>query len=342
MHIPDGYLSPETYIVLDAAIIPIWVIAARKVKKTLKTKQIPMMALGAAFAFVIMMFNVPVIGGSTGHAVGGTLIAIILGPWAAVISISVALVIQALVFGDGGITAIGANCINMAVILPFVGYYLYRLIAGDSPSNWRRALSSGVAAYVAIVAAAIVAGFEFGIQPYIAHTDTGQALYAPYGLGVAIPAMALEHLMFFGWVEAIVTAGVVSALARSDPALVTMKPAAKPLRWLWTGIGVLIVLTPFGALAPGTAWGEWGGEELQGLVGYVPINFEKLGGFWKAVMPDYLTPGLSNDLLGYLIAAVVGVLLCVGIAWGLAALLGRRHKTSSDATTGSPTAPPLA
>ena len=116
------------------------------------------MALGAAFSFVIMMFNVPVIGGSTGHAVGATLIAIILGPWAAVIAISIALVIQAGLFGDGGITAIGANCFNMAVVAPFVGYYLFRLIAGDSPSASRRVVASGVAAYVALVAAAIVAG----------------------------------------------------------------------------------------------------------------------------------------------------------------------------------------
>jgi len=339
VHIPDGYLSPQTYLVLDAAIIPIWIIAARKVKRTLKTKQIPLMALGAAFAFVIMMFNVPVIGGSTGHAVGGTLIAIILGPWAAVISISVALVIQALVFGDGGITAIGANCINMAVILPFVGYYLYRLIAGDAPSTSRRVVSSGVAAYVAILAAAISAGFMFGIQPYIAHTADGQALYAPYPLRVAVPAMALEHVLFFGWVEAFVTMGVVRVLAKSDPALLEMKPAARPLRWLWAGIGGLLILAPIGALAAGTAWGEWGGEELKSLVGYVPGNFEKLGALWKAAMPDYVTPGMSNALLGYLIAGVIGVALCVAVAWGLGAVLARRHGAAAD-PSGKPSALP--
>jgi len=94
MHLPDGYLGPQTYVVMWMVMVPIWVIAARKVKRTLKAKQIPLLALGAAFAFVIMMFNVPVIGGSTGHAVGATLIAIILGPWAAVIAVSIALVIQ--------------------------------------------------------------------------------------------------------------------------------------------------------------------------------------------------------------------------------------------------------
>jgi cobalt/nickel transport system permease protein len=340
VHIPDGYLSPQTYVVLDVAIIPIWVVAARKVKRTLKTKQIPLMALGAAFAFVIMMFNVPVVGGSTGHAIGGTLIAIILGPWAACISISVALVIQALVFGDGGITAIGANCINMAVIVPFVGYYLYRLIAGDAPSTSRRVISSGVAAYVGIVAASICAGFELGIQPYLAHTASGQALYAPYPLSVAVPAMALEHAMFFGWVEAFVTMGVVRVLAKSDPALLAMKPAAKPLRWLWAGIGALIILVPIGALAPGTAWGEWGGGDLKSLVGYVPANLEKLGALWKAVMPDYATPGISNALLGYLIAGVVGVALCAAVAWGLGAVLGRRRGGAVEPADGPAALPP--
>ena len=323
MHIPDGYLGPQTYVVLDVVMIPIWVIAARKVKRTLKAKQIPLLALGAAFSFVIMMFNVPVIGGSTGHAVGATLIAIILGPWAAVIAISIALVIQAGLFGDGGITAIGANCLNMAVVAPFVGYYLFRLVAGDSPSSSRRVVAAGAAAYVALVAAAIVAGVELGIQPYLAHTASGQALYAPYKLGVAVPAMALEHLLFFGWVEAIVTMGVVAALARSEPALLEMKPAARPLRWLWAGIGVLILLTPIGALAPGTAWGEWGSKELKAAIGYAPANLERLGGLWRSAMPGYATPGISNALLGYLIAAVVGTALTVGVALAVGALLAR-------------------
>jgi cobalt/nickel transport system permease protein len=340
MHIPDGYLGPQTYVVLWIVMIPIWFIAARKVQKTLKTKQIPLLALGAAFSFVIMMFNVPVVGGSTGHAVGATLIAIILGPWAAVIAVSIALVIQALLFGDGGITAIGANCFNMAVVIPFVGFYLYRLIGGDAPSSSRRVISAGVASYVAIVAGAICAGFEFGIQPYIAHTASGQALYAPYKLSVAVPAMALEHLLFFGFVEAIVTMGVVAALTRTEPGLLEMKPAAKSLRWLWAGIGGLILLTPIGALAPGTAWGEWGGEELDSLVGYVPANLEKLGGLWKAAMPDYATPGVSNTLLGYLIAAVVGTVLVVGLTWGVGALLARRR--GDDADPGSASAPPAA
>ena len=338
MHIPDGYLGPQTYAVLDAAIIPIWAIAAVKVKKTLKAKQVPLLALAAAFSFVIMMFNVPVIGGSTGHAVGGTLIAILLGPWAAVISVSIALVIQALLFGDGGITAIGANCLNMAVILPFVGYYTYRFVAGKAPGYWRRIAAAGVGSYIGLVVASIAAGFEFGIQPLIAHTAAGQALYAPYPLNIAVPAMALEHLLFFGFVEAIATMGIVAVLQKQDSALLEMKPASKPLTWLWASFGVLVLLTPIGVLAPGTAWGEWGAEEMKALVGYMPQGMEQVGSLWTAMIPDYAPAFIRNPLLGYLFAAVIGSALVIGVTWLIGWALARSNKDDKPPTAPLPAA----
>jgi len=122
---------------------------------------VPLWPSGRRFSFVIMMFNVPIPGGSTGHAVGGVLAAILLGPWAAMIAITVALVVQALLFGDGGITAIGANCFNMAVVIPFIGYYTFRLIAGSDPTaSSRRAIAAGVAGYIGINAAALLAAWS--------------------------------------------------------------------------------------------------------------------------------------------------------------------------------------
>jgi cobalt/nickel transport system permease protein len=144
MHIPDGYLSPQTTIPVLAGMVPVWAVALRKVKKTLSAKRIPTLALCAAFSFVIMMFNVPVIGGSSAHAVGAVFIAILLGPWAATISVSTALLIQALVFGDGGILTFGVNCLNMAVIMPFAGYYIYKLIAGNSKLGSSRGLAGRI------------------------------------------------------------------------------------------------------------------------------------------------------------------------------------------------------
>jgi cobalt/nickel transport system permease protein len=220
MHIPDGYLSPTTCGAFYAVMLPFWAAASNFVKKTLKAKQVPLLAIAAAFSFVIMMFNVPIPGGSTGHAVGGVLIAILLGPWAASIAISVALVVQALLFGDGGITAIGANCFNMAIVLPFVGYYAYRLLSrGAKLDSVRRVWAAGIAGYVGINVAALLAGIEFGLQPLLFHTAEGQALYCPYGLNIAVPAMVGEHLLVFGFVEAIVTALVVAYLQKQEPSM---------------------------------------------------------------------------------------------------------------------------
>lgn len=224
MHIPDGYLGPTTSGFFYAVMVPFWTIASRIVKKTLNARQVPLMAIGAAFSFVIMMFNVPIPGGSTGHAVGGVLVAILLGPWAAVIAISVALVIQALLFGDGGITAIGANCFNMAVVVPFVGYFTYALISRGAPLvSKRRTVAAGIAGYLGINVAALLAGVEFGVQPLLHHTAEGHALYCPYGLNVAVSAMTLEHLLVFGWVEAVVTALVVQFFQKQSPELLSQE-----------------------------------------------------------------------------------------------------------------------
>src|ERR1051326_6090956 len=130
MHIPDSVLSPVTCAAAGVAMAPVWSVAARRVRRTLGTRQMPLLALGAAFCFTIMMFNIPALGGTTAHPIAGTLLAVLLGPWAALIGISVALAIQALFFGDGGLLAYGANAFTMAFVLPFVGYSVYRLAAG--------------------------------------------------------------------------------------------------------------------------------------------------------------------------------------------------------------------
>jgi cobalt/nickel transport system permease protein len=220
MHIPDGYLGPSTCGFFYAVMLPIWIAASRIAKKTLKAKQVPYLAIGAAFSFVIMMFNVPIPAGTTGHAVGAVLVAILLGPWLACIAITVALVVQALLFGDGGITAIGANCFNMAFVMVFVGYCVYKLISYKSKAiSNRRIIAAGIAAYTGLNVAALLTAIEFGLQPLLYHTATGQALYCPYSLKVAIPVMLGEHLLIFGWIEAIVTALVIKYLQKQDPAL---------------------------------------------------------------------------------------------------------------------------
>ncbi|GBE17661.1 fused nickel transport protein NikMN [archaeon BMS3Abin16] len=218
MHIPEGFLGPSTWASFWLIMIPIWALASKKLQAGLKTKHVPLLSIGAAFSFVIMMFNVPIPGGSTGHAVGAVLIAIILGPWAAVIAVSTALTIQALLFGDGGITAIAANSFNMAVVIPFTGYYVYRLLsAGSKLESRRRWIAAGIGGYVGVNAGAISTGVMLGLQPLLYHTPTGQALYFPYNLNIAVPAMAFEHLIFIGFIELAVTAMVIRYFQQSDP-----------------------------------------------------------------------------------------------------------------------------
>ncbi|MBV8161371.1 MAG: cobalt transporter CbiM, partial [Acidimicrobiia bacterium] len=151
MHIPDGYLSPTTCATFYGASVPIWVTAGRRVRGVVKSRYVPLVAIGAAYCFVVMMFNVPIPDGTTAHAVGAVLVAVLLGPWAAVVAVSTALLIQAVFFGDGGVLALGANCFNMAIVMPFVGYGVYRLLAGRTPlTSRRRAVAAGVGGYLGI------------------------------------------------------------------------------------------------------------------------------------------------------------------------------------------------
>lgn len=219
MHIPDGYLGPSTYIAFWIIMIPIWIYAGKKLSK-LGSKKVPLLALSSAFAFVIMMFNLPVPGGSTGHAVGGAIIGIVLGPWAAVIAVSVALALQALMFGDGGITTYATNCFNMSVLIPFIGYYAYQLISGNTEiTSSRRIVAATIAGWVSLTAAATWCGFVLGLQPLLYKDANGLPLYMPYPLSVSVPAMFLEHAFAFSFLEALVTALIFAYVQRTDSSL---------------------------------------------------------------------------------------------------------------------------
>ncbi len=206
MHIPDGYLSPQTYVPLTGLCLVFWAAALKKVRKSISARSVPYLGVAAAFSFLIMMFNIPILGGTTGHAVGAALIAIVLGPWAAVIIMSVVLVLQALLFGDGGITAIGANCFTMALVMPAVSYWTFRIVRGRSNAPARILAGGFFAGYLGITAAAAATAVLFGIQPLIASGPDGHPLYAPYSLSVALPAMIVPHLALLGIVEGLVTA----------------------------------------------------------------------------------------------------------------------------------------
>jgi cobalt/nickel transport system permease protein len=336
MHIPDGYLSPSTCATLYAAAIAGWYAALRRLKRALLGRVVPLISVFAAFAFVVMMFNLPLPGGTTGHGLGVTIAAIVLGPSGAILAISIALAIQALFFGDGGITTLGANCFNMAIVGSLVAYGSYRLItAGAGITSKRRVAAAALAGYLAINAAALVAAIELGVQPLLFHDAAGTPLYAPYSFRVAIPAMMIGHLTFAGLAEAVISAGLIAYLQVADPALLQSTSgiaggerelltvahvAVSSPRRLWLAVAVLMMLTPLGVLAAGKAWSEWSPAEFamagsQAQIASatslpaatIPSGMQRLANLWTAPFPAYAPTFVKSTAFGYLLSAMFGV-----------------------------------
>ena len=325
MHIPDNYLSPSTCAVLGAAMVPVWAVAIKKVKEEVPSEKLPLLGIGAAFSFLIMMFNVPLPGGTTGHAVGGALLSVLLGPWAACISVTVALLLQAVLFGDGGILALGANCFNMAFVLPFLSYFLYRFIKDRVKGGAGDSIGLAVAAYAGLNIAALCAAIEFGLQPLLFKNAAGLPLYCPYPLSIAVPAMTLPHLAVAGFVEAVFTLGIIAFIRRVSPGMIREEGKAR-IKAVYGLLVALVCLTPIGLLAAGTAWGEWGVDEISKVeaggkaLGFIPEGMEK-GFSFSALFPDYAIEGMP-EAAGYVLSAVAGTALLV-IAFKLLGLVIR-------------------
>ena len=290
MHIPDGYLSPSTCAAMYAASAPCWWAALRRTRRKRLGRHLPQLSLFAAFSFVIMMLNLPLPGGTTGHAVGVGIAAIVLGPWDSLLAISLALGIQALFFGDGGITTLGANCFNMAIVGSFAAWGIYRMMSlGAAADSRRRVVAAALAGYGAINLSALLAAVELGLQPMLFHDAAGTPLYAPYPLRIAIPAMMIGHLTIAGAAEAVMSAGLFRYLRRNEAAMVAPGSGIAPLpaagalggphppsfgecggagspspawRGLWGTLAVVLLLTPLGILAGGAAWGEWAPKDF--------------------------------------------------------------------------------
>lgn len=362
MHIPDGYLSPSTCATLLAGAVPFWFVALRRVKQSLHTAMVPLLSVLAAFSFVVMMFNLPLPGGTTGHAVGMGIATIVVGPWASIVAISAALVMQAVFFGDGGITAIGANCFNMAIAGSLTAYGVYRLIArGAAVGARRRVTAAGLAGYAGINVAALLAAIEFGVQPLWFRDAGGAPLYAPYPLSISIPSMMAGHLTLAGLAELVISAGIVAYLQRADPSMLLATAPDAPdrgrilpaeaaksalnFRRLWAALALLALLTPLGILAAGSAWGEWAARDFSNpetrrkmaqASGQAapperpPRGLERLSKVWTAPFPGYAPPFLRSAGFGYLLSGMMGVGLAM--MGGLAAQRFLQSADSSDQT----------
>ena len=307
MHIPDNYLSPASCAVLAVAAAPVVGLSITKVKAQLKENKelAPMLGIAASLSFLLMMFNVPIPGGTTAHAVGGVLLSILIGPYAASLALTVALLLQALLFGDGGILALGANIFNMAIAMPFVGYAVYHFFRKQNHETAGVLIGS----YVGINVAAFLTAIELGIQPIIS-TQGGEPLYNPYGLAVTIPAMMVTHLTIAGAVEVFFTYVIyrfVKQVAPQElytPTSVNTTSFVKKIRYV---LIALVVLSPLGLLAEGTAFGEWSADELAEMMTNVPAGIEN-GFSFEALFSDYTIPG-TNIAVGYILSAITALLI---------------------------------
>lgn len=316
MHIPDNYLSPSTCAVMGTIMLPIWKHCITKVKKEISKKKLPTLGVCAAFSFLVMMFNLPAPGGTTAHAVGAVLIALILGPYAATIAVTIALLLQALFFGDGGILAFGANSFNMAFVIPFVGYNIFKFFKGRVKSSKGEYIGAFLGSYIGLVAGAACAAIELGIQPLLFKDNLGYPLYFPYPLKVSITAMVSIHLLI-GIVEGLITVGVYAYVKKVSPEVIQTDGYIKSqeknkkikAKYFIIPMIVMIILTPLGLLAPGTAWAEWGSDQLKSLVGFIPKGISK-GIQYNAIASDYGFNGI-NEVGGYILSAIIGVSILI-------------------------------
>lgn len=199
MHIPDGFISPQTYLPAYVAAAGLWAFAARRVKRDLDADTLPFLAACTALSFVLMMVALPLPGGSTAHAAGIGLLAVSFGGWMAFLAVSLVLAMQALLFGDGGITALPINGLAMGFIGSFAALATWKLLG-----RLNQSLALFLAGWFSIVLPALLMALVLGVQPMIAQDAQGAPLFFPFGLAVTLPAVVLPHLLV-GLAEGVLT-----------------------------------------------------------------------------------------------------------------------------------------
>ncbi|HCA79276.1 MAG TPA: hypothetical protein DEP53_06030 [Bacteroidetes bacterium] len=313
MHIPDGFLDAKTAGATAALSFIGLGSSLRHASRYLPARKIPLIGLAAAFVFVAQMLNFPVASGTSGHLLGATLAAVMLGPAAAVIVMSTVLIVQALLFADGGIVSLGANVFNMAVVGPLSGYGLYRLMRVVFRGEYGRLVAVGVASWFSTVAAAIFCAGELAWSGTVAWD-------------AAFPAMAAVH-MATGLGEASITMLVIASIARTRPELLNDSIPPATVRERSTGfvlvallvIGVLLLVAPHASDLPD------GLEKVASTLGFeqrAPANPNI-----PAPLEDYKLPGAGSASTATIVAGLIGAIAVLALSLLLARVLVPRSRT---------------
>jgi cobalt/nickel transport system permease protein len=308
LHIPDGFLTIVVSLVFWLITIILVGLAISKTNQTLGEKQIPLMGVMAAFIFAAQMLNFPVAGGTSGHFLGGTLAAIVLGPWAGILVMTAVIGVQALLFQDGGLLVMGANIFNMGILTAIIGFGLYRLVLNRNKTV--RLTAAGFGAWLATISAALLTS----LQLWISGTSR---------LEVVIPAMLGVHL-FIGIGEALITVGALVFIEQARPDLLgsDLTAAHGGRGWIVAGIAVSLLAVLISPLASGNPDGL---EKVARDLGFLEIGLDAP----FRILPDYTIPFLGETAVSTILAGIVGAVVVLGIL----ILLGRSLSGKSKSDT---------
>lgn len=303
LHIPDGFLSTPVAIVGWVLALILISIALRQTRQQLGERQVPLMGILAAFIFAAQAINFPVAAGTSGHLLGGTLAAIVLGPWAATLIMTAVIGVQALIFQDGGLLALGWNIVNMGVLTAFTGYLSFRWLRPRiGTSGTARAAASFAAAWLSVEVGAVAAAVELAVS------NTSP-------LALALPAMAGVHALI-GLGEGLITSGAVSLLQVSRPEVLEggeRAPGKLSAGFIAGGLLLAVILAAFSPLASPNPDGL---EFVAEQSGFITRALEPL----YSVLPDYSVPLVEHPAATTILAVLIGTLIVFSLAW----VLGRR------------------
>ena len=302
MHIPDNFLSIAVSLICWAITAVTLGIAISRTNKSLGEKQVPLMGVMAAFIFAAQMINFPVLGGTSGHLLGGVLAAITLGPWAGMLVMTAVIAVQGLLFQDGGLIVMGANILNMGILTCAVGYGLYRSVLGSNRTVKLAVI--GVAAWLSVMTGALSTALQIWLS--------GNA-----EVQIIVPAMLFVHA-FIGLGEALITVAAIVFILRSRPDLLGegSESAQGSKGWILTGVLItlaVVLLSPFASASPD------GLERVAEDLGF--INIAQSAPY--EVIPDYTIPFLGATPISTIVAGAIGVIVVLAIGF----IVGRSLQT---------------
>lgn len=307
LHIPDGFLSLVISIVGWVLMLAAVAYALRQTRGQLGDKQIPLMGVLAAFIFAAQAINFPVAGGTSGHLLGGVLAAIIMGPWAAVLIMTSVIGIQALVFQDGGLLALGFNVVNMGILTAFSGHFIYQTLRRMMGEGRNSLLVAGaVGAWLSVVVGAVATALELGLS-------------GTSPISVALPAMVGVHVLI-GLGEAIITVGALAFLYATRRDLLGIgetAPGQAGANWVFAGLGIALLVAAFSFAADPNPDGL---ERVAEDTGFLEKGLEPL----YNLLPDYTIPFISDPTVSGILAVVLGTLVVFGLTFLLARWQGKR------------------